>query len=154
LDLAAPLAAAKTVTLNFELCECGEAQVFADSQRLKQVLLNLLSNAIKFNRSGGHVFLTCSKASGDRIRIEVADTGEGIDQAGLQKIFIPFERLDADRKAVEGTGLGLSLSKRMIEAMGGTMGVASTPGEGSRFFFDLALCDASPVTEGAARRVG
>ncbi len=139
LDLVAPLAAGRNATLSIDLCECRELQVIADPQRLKQVLLNLLSNAIKFNRPGGQVSLACRKVADERVLIEVADTGEGIDEAGLQKIFTPFERLDADRKAVEGTGLGLSLSKRMIEAMGGAMGVASTPGEGSRFFFDLAL---------------
>ena len=150
LDLAAPLAANKHVTLHSEVSECVELQVAADPQRLKQVLLNLLSNAIKFNRPDGQVYLTCRKADVERVSIEVADTGEGMDEAGLRKIFTPFERLDADRKAVEGTGLGLSLSKRMIEAMGGTMGVTSTPGEGSTFYFDLALSDV-PAAEANER---
>jgi CheY-like chemotaxis protein len=104
-------------------------------------LLNLLSNAIKFNRSNGLVTLTCQETPNRRLRIEIADTGSGIDQEGLQKIFTPFERLGADRNAVGGTGLGLALSKRMIEAMEGSIGVESTVGVGSKFYFELALVE-------------
>src|SRR5581483_3185807 len=119
----------------------GHQYIRADRQRLKQVLLNLLSNAIKFNRSNGHVVLGCHEATNRRVRIEVADTGFGISQEGLNKIFTPFERLDADRKALSGTGLGLALCKRMVEAMEGTIGVQSTEGVGSRFFIELPLAD-------------
>lgn len=149
LDLVRPIAANQNIGLIADLDGYGGLNVLADRQRLKQVLLNLLSNAIKFNRANGSVTLTCRMNGSDRLRVEIADTGAGIDEIGLRRIFTPFERLDADRNAVSGTGLGLALSKRMIEAMGGTIGVASTRGVGSRFHFDLTLTGhaAESVTE-------
>jgi signal transduction histidine kinase len=150
LDLVRPIASAHNITLSADFSAYGERYVHADRQRLKQVLLNLLSNAIKFNRSNGLVVLSCKVLSckdtpDHRLRIEIADTGSGIDKEGLQKIFTPFERLGADRNAVGGTGLGLALSKRMVEAMGGTIGADSTLGVGSRFYFELSLVE--PTTE-------
>ena len=141
LDLVRPIASLQNITLSVDFSAHGERYVHADRQRLKQVLLNLLSNAIKFNRSNGMVVLRCQEAQSDRLRIEVADTGSGIDEQGLEKIFTPFERLSADRNAIGGTGLGLALSKRMVEAMGGTIGVESTLGVGSRFHFELSLVE-------------
>ena len=141
LDLVRPIASLQNITLSADFSAYGDRSVHADRQRLKQVLLNLLSNAIKFNRNNGLVVMRCEEAQNHRLRVEVADTGPGIDEEGLQKIFIPFERLGADRNAVGGTGLGLALSKRMIEAMGGTLGVESTVGVGSRFHFELSLVD-------------
>ena len=120
LDLVRPIASSQNITLSADFSAHGDRYVQADRQRLKQVLLNLLSNAIKFNRSNGTVVLRCEETQNDRLRIEVADTGSGIDEEGLKKIFTPFERLSADRNAVGGTGLGLALSKRMVEAMGGS----------------------------------
>jgi signal transduction histidine kinase/response regulator RpfG family c-di-GMP phosphodiesterase len=143
LDLVRPIASLRNITLSADLSVYGERHVQADRQRLKQVLLNLLSNAIKFNRSNGLVVFTCRETQNRQLRIEIADSGLGIDEEGLKKIFTPFERLSADRNAVEGTGLGLALSKRMIEAMGGTIGVQSTSGVGSRFFFELSLVEHS-----------
>jgi signal transduction histidine kinase/response regulator RpfG family c-di-GMP phosphodiesterase len=139
LDLVRPIAGAKNVTLSADLSTHGDRYIRADRQRLKQVLLNLISNAIKFNRSNGLVVLRCEETRGGRLRVEIADSGSGIDAEGLKKIFTPFERLSADRNAVGGTGLGLALSKRMVEAMGGTIGVESTLGAGSRFHFELPL---------------
>ena len=141
LDLVRPIASLQNITLSADFSAYGDRSVHADRQRLKQVLLNLLSNAIKFNRNHGLVVLRCEEVQNDRLRVEVADTGPGIDEEGLKKIFTPFERLGADRNAVSGTGLGLALSKRMIEAMGGTLGVESTVGVGSRFHFELSLVD-------------
>ncbi|HUA19877.1 MAG TPA: response regulator [Bryobacteraceae bacterium] len=141
LDLVRPIASLQNITLSADFSAYRDRSVQADRQRLKQVLLNLLSNAIKFNRNNGLVVLRCEEAPNHRLRVEVADTGPGIDEEGLRKIFTPFERLGADRNAVGGTGLGLALSKRMIEAMGGTLGVQSTVGVGSRFHFELSLID-------------
>ncbi len=141
LDLVRPIASGQNITLTADFSGQGDRYVHADRQRLKQVLLNLFSNAIKFNRSNGLVVLRCHESKNDRLRIEVADTGAGIDADGLKKIFTPFERLGADKNAVGGTGLGLALSKRMIEAMGGTIGVESTVGVGSRFYFELSLVE-------------
>ena len=141
LDLVRPIASPQNITLSADLSAYGDRYVHADRQRLKQVLLNLLSNAINFNRSNGLVVLSCEETQNHGMRIVVADTGSGIDEEGLKKIFTPFERLGADRNAVGGSGLGLALSKRMVEAMGGTIGVESTIGAGSRFFFELPLVE-------------
>src|SRR3984957_9327969 len=140
-DLVRPIASLQNITLSVDFSAYGERYVQADRQRLKQVLLNFLSNAIKFNRSNGLVVLRCDEIQNLRLRVEVADTGPGIDEEGLRKIFVPFERLSADRNAIGGTGLGLALSKRMIEAMGGTIGIESTVGVGSRFHFELSLVE-------------
>src|ERR1700722_4769810 len=137
LDLVRPIAHLQNITLSADISAYEDRYIHADRQRLKQVLLNLLSNAIKFNRSNGLVTLTCQETRDRRLRIEIADTGSGIDQEGLQKIFTPFERLGADRNAVGGTGLGLALSKRMIEAMEGPIGVESTVGAGGKVYFEL-----------------
>ncbi len=154
LDLVRPIAGSRDVTLNSDLSACGDLYVHADRQRLKQVLLNLLSNAMKFNRESGLVLLRCEQMAGHRLRIEVADTGPGIPEEALKKLFTPFERLDADRSAVGGTGLGLALSQRMIEAMGGTIGVESKVGVGSRFYLELPLAEhvqvGKPLTDFSA----
>ena len=111
--------------------------VVADHQRLIQVLLNLLSNAIKYNRAGGQVQLAVEVAE-QRLRVTVHDTGLGIAADHLHRLFTPFERLDADPK-VEGTGLGLALSKSLLEMMDGQLSVRSTLGQGSRFTLELPL---------------
>lgn len=143
-DMVRRMAAEHRIRLRVEHCE---RYVQADQQRLKQVLLNLLSNAIKYNREGGTVKITCEERPESRLRIAVADTGRGIAPEKLQRLFTPFDRLDADLEGVaEGTGLGLSLSKGLVEAMGGTLGVQSTAGEGSTFWLDLPLA-AAPMHE-------
>jgi signal transduction histidine kinase/DNA-binding NarL/FixJ family response regulator len=123
--------------------------VAADAQRLRQVLINLLSNAIKYNYPSGNVTVTVGQQPGDRIRISVTDTGRGIPQDQLGKLFEPFERLDAAQAGVEGTGLGLTLSHHLIKAMGGSSGAASTLGEGSTFWVDLPAAEPVAVTQSA-----
>ena len=115
--------------------------VTADRQRFMQVLLNVLGNAIKYNRPGGRVTLTCERTTTERVRLKVTDTGCGIAPEKMGLLFSPFERLGAEKTGVEGTGLGLALSKRLVEAMGGVIGVESTPGEGSTFWVELAAAE-------------
>jgi signal transduction histidine kinase/CheY-like chemotaxis protein len=116
--------------------------VLGDRQRLKQVLLNLLSNAVKYNREGGSVHLACEPVPGERLRIKVTDTGLGIVPEALERLFVPFERVASQPSAIEGTGLGLPLSKRLAEAMGGALELVSTPNQGSTFWIELPLVGA------------
>jgi PAS domain S-box-containing protein len=146
--LVRPLAAQWQVELEEGACQNPAAFVQADRQRLTQVLLNLLSNAIKYNRPGGRVHLRCQPVAGedgdDRLAIRVQDTGEGIAADRIDQLFTPFSRLGAERSEVEGTGLGLALSQRLTEAMGGTLVLESTGPEGSVFRLELR-CANDPV---------
>jgi CheY-like chemotaxis protein/anti-sigma regulatory factor (Ser/Thr protein kinase) len=119
--------------------------VTADRQRLVQVLLNLLSNAVKYNREGGTVMIACEEAPGERLWIVVQDTGPGIPPEKLDRLFVPFDRLDAETSGIEGTGLGLALSKALVEAMNGSVHVRSEAGAGSAFAVELARNE-SPAT--------
>lgn len=119
--------------------------VRADQLRLKQVVLNLLSNAIKFNRRHGTVTLQCHATFG-LVRFAVTDTGHGIAPELRERLFTAFDRLDAAARGIEGTGLGLTLSKTLIEAMGGALGCESVVDSGSTFWFELPLAIASPKT--------
>ena len=148
LELMRPLADANAVTINPPTFSAGNGYVRADNQRLKQVLINLVSNAIKYNRPGGEVSVVVAGVEDDRIRINVEDTGDGIEETSMAKLFVPFERLDAGATDIEGTGLGLALSRTLIEAMGGIIGVASTPGVGSVFWVELNGSEALAI-EGA-----
>jgi signal transduction histidine kinase/ActR/RegA family two-component response regulator len=111
--------------------------VKADRTRVKQVLVNLLSNAIKYNRIQGAVEVTCRLNTAKRIRISVQDTGEGLSPEKLAQLFQPFNRLGQEANAEEGTGIGLVVSKRLVELMGGEIGVESTVGVGSVFWIEL-----------------
>ncbi|MFO1329032.1 MAG: PAS domain S-box protein [Rubrivivax sp.] len=142
LALVRPLATERQVALPPPGRAPAGAVVRADLTRLKQVLVNLLSNAIKYNHPGGRVELDVG-ADGDAVRVEVADTGPGLDAEQQRLLFQPFERLGADRSTVEGSGIGLALSQRLVLAMGGRIGVDSRPGDGSRFWFTLPR-DAMP----------
>jgi signal transduction histidine kinase len=115
--------------------------VRADANRLKQVVVNFVTNAIKYNKPGGGITLS-SRIAGedrDRVRLAVADTGKGLSEAQQARLFQPFERLGAERTGIEGTGIGLVISKNLIELMGGRIGVESRPGEGSCFWLELEL---------------
>lgn len=115
------------------------AAVRADRMRLKQALLNLLSNAIKYNRTGGSVKLDVLSEGSDRLRIRVTDTGQGIPAWRMKELFKPFNRLDADSSGIEGTGIGLTITRRIVELMGGSVDVQSEIGVGSSFWIELPL---------------
>ena len=147
LDLVGPIAVQRDVEVSAAIDEACEQRVMADAQRLKQVLLNLLSNAVKYNRAGGSARVWCEEREGEWLRLSVSDTGLGIAPENMSRLFVPFERLGAERTDIEGTGLGLALSKRLVEAMGGSMGVESVVEEGTVFWIDLPVAQAR-----AARR--
>jgi signal transduction histidine kinase/ActR/RegA family two-component response regulator len=157
LDLVKPLAAQKQVTIVSEDAGSLDRYVMADRQRLKQVLLNLLSNAVKYNKPGGRVTLSLVEVACEglgtgnigKLRLTVGDTGPGIAQEKFSRLFSPFERLGAENTSVEGTGLGLALSKRLVDAMGGTLGVESVVGEGSLFWVEFGLTQAPGTGERA-----
>ena len=113
--------------------------VKADRTRLKQVLINLLFNAIKYNQSGGHVTVVCTLSAQERVRISVRDTGPGLTTEQLGQLFQPFNRLGQESGGEEGTGIGLVVTKRLVELMGGLIGVESTPGVGSVFWVEMPL---------------
>ena len=120
--------------------------VAADRTRLKQVLINLLSNSVKYNQTGGTVVVDCVGSTTDRTRINVRDTGAGLPAEKLAQLFQPFNRLGQERGAEQGTGIGLVMSKRLIDLMGGVLGVESTVGVGSVFWCELGTATA-PVLE-------
>ncbi|HEY4723509.1 MAG TPA: ATP-binding protein, partial [Anaerolineae bacterium] len=113
--------------------------VKADRTRVKQVLINLLSNAVKYNKVGGSVVVDCTASTPGRIRISVKDTGEGLTPDKLTQLFLPFNRLGQESGVEEGTGIGLVVAKRLVELMGGEIGVESTIGVGSVFWIELNL---------------
>jgi signal transduction histidine kinase len=111
----------------------------ADRTRLKQVLINLVSNAIKYNKSGGRVQVTVEPAGDGTVLIAVADTGVGIAEEHLARLFEPFQRGPHERSGIEGSGIGLALTQALVLRMGGTLGVQSRPGEGSVFSVRLPV---------------
>jgi PAS domain S-box-containing protein len=123
--------------------------VNADRTRVKQVLINLLSNAIKYNRPDGSVKVTCTEQTPNRIRIAIEDTGEGLSPDKIAQLFQPFNRLGQELNTEEGTGIGLVMTKRLIELMGGEIGLESTVGVGSVFWVEINLTTAriTPVEE-------
>ena len=116
--------------------------VLADRTRVKQVIINLLSNAVKYNRAKGSVVVTCLPKANGFLRLEVRDTGEGLPSAKLDQLFQPFNRLGQEDGGQEGTGIGLVVCKRLVELMGGNIGVHSTVGTGTTVWIELSLTDA------------
>ena len=152
LEMVRPLAMSEGVQLGRPPRSTAGQYVRADEQRLRQILLNLLSNAVKDNHPGGRVTVTVEDQPGDQVRISVTDTGRGMASQDEGRLFLPFERLDAAPAGVGGTGLGLTLSRNLTEAMGGTTGVTSTPGHGSTFWIELPATEPVAVSQAAIDR--
>ena len=149
-DLVRPLAMEQDIALSTSPDLDAECFVSGDRQRLKQVLLNLLTNAIKYTPGGGHVTVSYAPAANGVIRLSVKDSGRGIGADKLARLFTPFDRLGAEQSSVEGTGLGLALCQRLMQAMNGSIGVRSSIGIGSTFWIDLPGAE-SPLAKVSAQ---
>ncbi len=153
LELIRPLAAERGITLHAPGGDHPLAleHVMADRQRFKQVLLNLLSNAVKYNQTGGGVHVELHETPTGRLRVSVRDTGMGVPEDMLKRLFVAFDRLGREHSEIQGTGLGLALSKRLIEAMQGVIGVESVVGEGTTFWMEMPRAESQL---GRATRLG
>jgi len=168
-----PSAALAGISIHWDPDAAAGLTVRADHQRLLQAVLNLVGNGVKYNLPLGSVTVDvgltgdgAAGPTGDRtapggdsvVRLAVRDTGIGIEPDAIDRLFVPFERLGAEHSGVEGTGVGLALSRRLVEMMGGTIGVESTPGKGSTFWIDLpAASEWSPdhdTTSGPGQPAG
>ncbi|MBP6443454.1 MAG: EAL domain-containing protein [Gemmatimonadales bacterium] len=125
-------------------------RVLADEHRLRQVLDNLVSNAIKYNQSNGQVSLIVTQSASDRVRFTVTDTGRGIAPELQAELFQPFNRLGAETGTIQGIGIGLLITRHLVDGMGGAIGVDSTPGVGSTFWVDLPSAEPRVVASSAA----
>lgn len=142
-----PLAQKRGITLDLPQFE-GSFTVKADHTRLKQVLINLLSNAVKYNRDQGRIIVRCEQPEPGRARISVEDTGEGLPPEKLAQLFQPFNRLGKENSSEEGTGIGLVMTKRLIELMGGQINVESEVGKGTCFWIDLEMSNSNRALAG------
>jgi signal transduction histidine kinase/ActR/RegA family two-component response regulator len=135
-QLMAPLAAERSIRIVHH-CARPNLTAHADRQRFSQVLVNLISNAIKYNRHGGTITISCREEGTSQASVVIADTGHGLPEKDIERIFVPFERLGAEQTGTEGTGIGLPLSKALAEAMGGQLTASSVTGAGSTFTLTL-----------------
>ena len=152
IELSRPLAIKRQIDLAVDLHEGLYQLVLTDARRLTQVILNVLTNAIKYNHDFGQVSIWFDKSRDGWLRLLISDTGRGIAKQDLERAFMPFDRLDVDATETEGTGLGLALSRSLIEAMGGLIGVeSSSKKKGTTFFIELPLAAAEDVAQAEAR---
>ena len=148
-ELAQPLAASYRVLIGEPPKEGRTLYVLADRQRLRQVLLNLFSNAVKYNDERARVTLRVEVVANDRVRVHVTNTGTGLTEEELGRLFVPFERLGAEKRGIEGTGLGLALSADLMKSMNGRLTASSVLGASCTFTVELALAYPPAVEESA-----
>ena len=144
ISISKPLAHENNISLEYKKIPEETYYIKGDPLRYKQVVLNLLSNAIKYNNPNGSVVGSYEKQENGKIRLGIKDTGHGIPSDKKDKLFIPFERFDLNMELIEGTGIGLTISKQIIELMDGSIGFESTPGEGSFFYIDVPSSNETP----------
>lgn len=135
-QISSGIAKQKNITINNHNKNTN-AKIIADKTRITQVLINILSNAIKYNNENGEVIINTEERPNNKIRVLISDTGIGIKNEGLELIFEPFERFEHSHSNIEGSGVGLTVSKKLTEAMQGTIGVESIYGEGSTFWIEM-----------------
>jgi PAS domain S-box-containing protein len=148
IEMVRALAEQRNISFVFERSEFENVKVIADLQRFSQVIINLLSNAVKYNREAGHVTVDLSRTTENRVKIRVTDTGIGIPPELRDRLFIPFDRLGRDSTSIEGTGLGLSHSQSLVDAMDGSLYLCDQyQGEGSRFILEIGedMSKSAPV---------
>jgi signal transduction histidine kinase/ActR/RegA family two-component response regulator len=146
-QLLCPMTGKQDIQIHYQPEEFSGLYVFADAKKLKQILLNFGTNAIKYNRYGGALFLTLEQVADNRLRLCVRDTGPGIQQRDLERIFDPFERLEAARSDVVGAGIGLSLCRQLAQGMDGRVGVSSRVGSGSTFWVEVPQASAETTSD-------
>ena len=144
-----PLAKNRDVRINFDDSQFDDLSVMADNIRLKQVFLNLLTNAVKYNKLGGEVNVILQQGDGDLLRVGVQDTGNGISNEKLEELFQPFNRLGAEFSTIEGTGIGLVITRQLLDMMQGELEIVSEPGVGSTFWVNMAATQGSELDETA-----
>jgi len=134
-----PLSKKRDIRIIDNTSNCDAIIIVADYTRFKQVIINLLSNAIKYNRDSGSVTINCDVVSANRLRISITDTGFGLSKEQQNRLFMPFERIGREAGLIEGTGIGLVITKRLIEMMGGMIGIETSTNRGSTFFIEINL---------------
>ncbi|MBC8284437.1 MAG: response regulator [Nitrospinae bacterium] len=144
-----PLAEKQNINIILPLTKNNDYKVFVDPQRFKQVLINLISNAVKYNRENGTVTIRCQKTPNNNIQIDIKDTGRGISLENQKQIFEPFNRGNSSKTQIEGTGIGLTITKYLVELMGGTITLKSQLDKGSYFSIKLPESKVSvpPISE-------
>jgi len=142
-NMLSSVAGSKTINLEFEKTE---QKIFTDAKRLKQILINLITNAIKYNKENGDVIVSATNL-GNAIRFRIKDTGIGIPSDRMHELFSSFHRLSAENSNIEGTGIGLVISQKLVNFLGGNIEVESQENVGSVFYFDLPLSTQSMITE-------
>ncbi len=140
-DTLQPVADEHGIRLSIVLDPSINLTAWADQLRLRQILFNLVSNAIKYNCKEGSVIVACKPLNRESIQVDIIDTGLGISAEDQNKLFEPFVRLGDEHSGIEGTGIGLTVTKELIELMGGTIGMTSKPGEGSHFYVKLPVAE-------------